>query len=226
MVAIFVAFIFVALILTDLGVQKFKAWQAARATLVPAGLAALKGEALWELPDGIHLSDAHTWFRPDPAGGLEIGADRFITHAVGAVRRIILPERGEHVTAGQPLFRIEHDSRSVTIPSTLTGKVVAVNGLLHEKPELLTFDPYGRGWVCQLAPTSVGAAPAMRFGEKAIQWLESEFSRLREFLFAQASQEFALGATSQDGGYPASGCLGELDERAWSAFQTEFLKSK
>ena len=68
--------------------------------------------------------------------------------------------------------------------------------------------------------------PNVRFGEKAIIWLESEFTRLREFLSTQLSPEFALGATSQDGGLPTSGCLTELDEAAWTAFETEFLKGK
>src|SRR5580700_11967863 len=99
MVAIFVAFMFVSLVLTDLGVEKWKAWQAARDLQLAASGAALGSAALWQVPEGVHLSESHTWFRSDPAGGLEIGADPLITHAIGAVRRIVLPQSGDQVTA-------------------------------------------------------------------------------------------------------------------------------
>jgi hypothetical protein len=55
-------------------------------------------------------------------------------------------------------------------------------------------------------------------------WLENEFVRFREFIFAQISPDLALGVTSQDGGLPAAGCLGELGPKAWSAFETTFLR--
>jgi glycine cleavage system H protein len=227
MVAIFVAFMFISLVLTDLGVHKWNAWQAARSTQRTASDAALSSEVLWQVPEGVHLSDVHTWFRPDPAGGLEIGADPLITHAIGAVRRVVLPNSGDQVTVGQPLFRLERDGRSITIPCTITGQVVAVNGQLQKQPTLLNSDPYGSGWICRVTPTAVGAATRnVRFGEKAIIWLESEFNRLREFLSVEIMSDFDLGVTSLDGGFPTTGCLTELDQTAWSAFEAEFLKKK
>jgi glycine cleavage system H protein len=158
---------------------------------------------------------------------LEIGADPFITHAIGAVRRVVLPNPGDQVTAGQALFHLERNGRSITVPCTITGKVMAVNSRLQDQPGLLNSDPYGSGWICHVIPTAIGSvAPKVRFGEKAILWLQSEFARLGEFLSAQIPTEMPLGATSQDGGLPSSGCLEELDKAAWNAFETEFLKWK
>lgn len=227
MVAIFVAFMFLSLVITDLGVQKWNAWQAARATSRQASVALFADESLWQVPEGVHLSDVHTWFRPDPAGGLEIGADSLIAHALGSVARIVLPRPGDQVTSGQPLFSLEQDGRSVTVPSTISGKIVAVNTRLQDQPTLVNSDPYGRGWVCRVTPTTLEAVtPSVRFGEKAVIWMESEFNRLREFLSINMSPEFALGAVSQDGGLPISGCLAALDKTAWAAFEAEFLTKK
>jgi hypothetical protein len=128
------------------------------------------------------------------------------------------------VAAGQPLFRLEQEGRSLTVPCTITGKVMAVNIRLQDQPSLLNSDPYGNGWVCRIVPTSIGPVPPkVHFGEEAILWLESEFTRLGEFLTAQIPTQMPLGVTSQDGGLPCPGCLGELDTAAWSAFETEFL---
>jgi glycine cleavage system H protein len=227
MVAIFVALMFVGLVLTDLGVAKWRAWRAAQAGELATNAEAFRLEALWQVPEGVHLSSAHTWFRPDPAGGLQIGVDPLIPHAFGAVGRIVLPNPGDQVTTGQPLFRLEQDGRSITVPCTITGNVMAVNSHLQDQPGLLNSDPYGSGWICHVTPTSIGAmAPKVQFGEKAILWLESEFTRLGEFLSAQMPAEMPLGATSQDGGLPISGCLGALDHAAWGRFESEFLKWK
>ena len=144
MVAIFVAFMFVSLVLLDLGIEKWKAWRLAhpaRATVRVAREMAYGLAALCQVPEGVHLASQHTWIKPDPTGGLEMGADALIVRAVGAVRRIILPKVGDQVTAGQPLFRLEHNGRVVTIPSAMTGRVMAVNNRLASEPELLSSDP-------------------------------------------------------------------------------------
>jgi glycine cleavage system H protein len=227
MVAILVAFTFLSLVLTDFGVQKLNAWQQARSAERAAHRAPALKEALWEVPEGVHLSEVHTWFRPDPARGIEIGVDNLIAHATGAVGRIALPKPGDHVTAGQPLFRLGKDGSTLTVPSTVTGIVESVNPRLLNEPALLNSDPYGKGWICRMVPTNLEPLPPqMRFGEQAIVWLESEFSRLREFLSVQMPPEFALGVTSQDGGLPVPGCLAHLPKTAWSEFEAEFLKVK
>jgi len=223
MVAIFVALMFVGLVLTDLGLEKWRAHQARRRALSTG--AHLRGPELdsWcRPPAGVQLSPQHAWLKPDPTGGLEIGADALIAHAIGAARRVILPRVGDQVTAGQPLFRLERDGRGIIIPSAVTGRVMAVNSRLADHPELLSSDPYGRGWVCYLTPTEEHPV-ALRFGEKATLWLANEFVRFREFLAAQTAPDFALGLTSQDGGLPAAGCLAELAPTAWRAFEAEFL---
>ena len=228
MVAIFVALMFVGLILIELGIEKWRVWRVAHpaASTNPKVLAGMYGfDALCQVPDGIRLSSQHTWVKPDPIGGLQIGVDVFIGRAVGAVRRIALPKVGDVVTVGQPLVRLENNGCGVDIVSTLSGRVTAVNYRLAETPELLTFDPYGRGWVCHLTPTRAErSARGMRIGEQAAKWLEAEFVRFSEFVSAQTSPDLALGVTSQDGGLPAVGCLGELRPRAWSAFEANFLR--
>jgi len=228
MVAIFVALMFVCLVLADLGVEKWQVWRLAhpaRAASPGAEARAYGFEELCRVPEGVHLANQHTWIRPDPSGGLKLGADALIVRAVGAVRRIILPQVGDQVAAGQPLFRLERQGRTVTIPSAMTGWVMSVNKNLADHPELLSTDPYGSGWVCYLSPTRVeGPTPGVRFGEQAVMWLQSEFVRLSEFIFGQISPDLALGTTSQDGGLPAVGCLGELGPEAWSAFEADFLR--
>ena len=225
MVAVCVAFMFLSLIIADFGVQKWKAWQLAHSSHYQADLAAVASEDFWNVPEGIHLSDRHTWFRSNPSGGLEIGVDALIARAVGSASHIVAPKVGTTLSPGQPLFTIEHGTHRLSIPTLITGQVVAVNPRVQGRPQLLTSDPYGNGWICRITPTNLDATQhAVRFGVKATVWLQSEFSRLGDFLTRQALPDLALGATSLDGGMPTQGCLDELDDKAWKTFEKEFLQ--
>ena len=225
MVAIFVAFMFVSLVLLDLSVEKWKAWRTSLSARDHVSQVASVPATPWQFPDGIRISPAHTWLKPESTGSIEVGADALITYAVGAVRRVILPKAGEQATEGQPLFRLEHNGSGITVRSSVTGQVTAVNNRLIEEPGLLSSDPYGSGWVCRVTPTHTkNGGSRMRLGKEAVMWLNDEFSRFREFILTQLSPDFALGTVSQDGGLPAVGCLGELSQETWSAFEEQFLR--
>ena len=228
MAAVFVAMMFLSLIIVDLGVHK---WGQSRALATvhrlesySGGVSMLGLDALCRLPDGVRLSKDHTWARLYPAGGLELGADTLLATAVGPIQQIVLPKVGDQVEAGGSLFRVEHNGRGMTIPSAVSGRVLAANSRLLEEPELLSSDPYGAGWVCYLGPTEGGPAPSASSSGKTAAWLESEFGRFAEFIFMHVSPDLAVGTTSQDGGLPNRGCLSELDQKAWSAFEAEFLR--
>lgn len=226
MVAILVAFTFLGLILADFGVQKWSAWQEARSAERAMHPEVAPSEILWDVPGDVHLSDFHAWLRADPRGGIEIGADNLIVRSLGAATSVSLPQPGTRIAAGEPLFRLEKDGGALTVPSAVTGVVGSVNTDLLKAPSLINSDPYGKGWICRMIPTEVDTSmPRTRCGEKAILWLESEFSRLRNFLSVWMPLEPALGATSQDGGLPVPGSLAQLPKTVWKEFEAEFLKA-
>ena len=216
MVALFVAVMFIGFVVLDVVVQRFERRRAA----VPAGLP-------WKVPRGFYLSEGHTWSYPDSSVGVRVGADALLAHAMGAVEKVVAPKLGELVKAGQPLFRLEYRGYGVEIPSSITGKVVALNPGLAERPELVAKDPYGSGWICAITPTRPDArSGGTRSGDKAIAWLEEEFHRLREFLSMQVSPDLAVSVTYPDGGLPAVGSLTQLGLSGWRAFEKEFLRAR
>jgi hypothetical protein len=140
------------------------------------------------------------------------------------VEEVILPELGQAVEAGQPLFRLERQGCGLNVRSSITGRVVAVNTRLGNRPGSVAKDPYGSGWICAITPTqSDNSSGGMRYGQKAANWLEQEFHRFREFLSVQVSPDLALNVTYPDGGLPAIGSLAELPLAGWGAFEAAFL---
>jgi glycine cleavage system H protein len=230
MVAVFVALMFVGLVLVDLLVEKARVRRLAlnlaaqralprRVPFSPRGL-----EHWPPLPEGAYLTEGHTWLLPQEEGVFRAGADPLIAHALGAVGRVAAPKVGQELLEGAPLFQLEREGRALTVPSPVTGRVTAVNSELQDQPELVVRDPYGEGWVCNVLPMRIlEDKPVMRAGAKALAWLEREAARFSEFLWMRLPSEIDLGATIQDGGTPAPGVLVDFDASTWDAFEREFL---
>jgi glycine cleavage system H protein len=212
MVALFVALMFIGFLLTDAIAQRV-------GRKAPANV-----ESVWDIPQGFYLFEGHSWSRPDSSVGVRVGVDALVACALGVVEKVILPEPGQVVEAGQPLFRLERSGCGLNVRSSVTGRVVALNTRLGKRPDAVAKDPYGSGWICAITPTqSDNSLPGMRFGQKAADWLEQEFYRFREFLSMQVSPDMAVAITYPDGGLPANGSLAELPLRGWGAFEATFL---
>jgi len=223
-VAIFVALMFILLVLVDLTLEKWRV-RHADAELQKARRAGSRAAdvSVWrQLPEGVYLSAGHAWLKPDPTGGIEMGGDAFLAHIVGKIHHVELPKVGSHVRAGQPLFRLEHAGRSIAVPAAVSSRILATNSRLQDHPDWVRVEPYGLGWICYVVPTNRDAQ-ALPSGQRAIHWLENEMTRFRDFLSAHALPDLALGTTHLDGGMPAADCLGELDAPVWTAFEREFL---
>jgi glycine cleavage system H lipoate-binding protein len=233
-VAIFVALMFVGFLLVDLVLQKVQAARivAVRPEQIRRGLATAEALARarsfpWGIPQGVYLSEGHAWFEPEPSGEVRVGADALVAHAVGTLDKVVFPKVGDLVRKGHALFHLVHEGRVLTFFSSVLGKVVSINRRLRDYPELVANEPYGAGWVCSVVPAYLDdGSGKMRFGEKAAFWLECEFDRFCGFVSARIPSDLALGATSQDGGVPVIGSLVQLGDEAWSAFETDFLRSR
>jgi glycine cleavage system H protein len=70
----------------------------------------------------------------------------------------ILVDAGDTVEVGSPIASVESVKASAEIYASATGKVVAVNKALSEKPEILNSDPYGAGWMVKVENGDAGDA--------------------------------------------------------------------
>jgi glycine cleavage system H protein len=61
------------------------------------------------------------------------------------------------VEPGGLIGEVESTKSVSEIYAPVGGEVVAVNPGLAEAPELMNSDPYGEGWICEIAPSDAGA---------------------------------------------------------------------
>ncbi len=105
-------------------------------------------------PANLKYTKNDEWF--DPASG-KMGLTDYAQSQLSDIVFVeILVEAGDAVEAGKAIASVESVKASAEIYAAASGKVVAVNAGLAEKPETLNSDPYGEGWMVQVESGAPG----------------------------------------------------------------------
>ncbi len=107
-------------------------------------------------PSNLKYTKSDEWF--DPSSGAMGLSDYAQSQLSDIVFLEILVDAGDMVEVGSPIASVESVKASAEIYASATGKVVAVNKALSEKPEILNSDPYGAGWMVKVENGDAGDA--------------------------------------------------------------------
>jgi glycine cleavage system H protein len=105
-------------------------------------------------PDDLHYTREHEWVRID-GDRVRVGITDFAQESLGDIVFVSLPAVGAAFTAGASFGEVESTKSVSDVYAPVTGTVTAANDALESTPELLNSDPYGEGWLVEIA---VGAA--------------------------------------------------------------------
>jgi glycine cleavage system H protein len=110
-------------------------------------------------PDDLKYTAEHEWVRTpgESAGSVRVGITDYAQDALGDIVYVQLPEVGESVAAGAAVGELESTKSVSDVYSPVTGEVVARNDSLDATPELVNTDPYGAGWLFEVAVEEGGA---------------------------------------------------------------------
>ncbi|GAA1751980.1 glycine cleavage system protein GcvH [Luedemannella helvata] len=107
------------------------------------------------IPEDLRYTAEHEWVGAvGGADALRVGITDFAQDSLGDIVFVDLPEVGTSVEAGQPFGEVESTKSVSELYAPVTGTVVARNDQLNEEPELVNTDPYGAGWLIELAPAA------------------------------------------------------------------------
>lgn len=87
----------------------------------------------------------HTMYLPGT-----IGISEFAANALGDVVYIELPALDTEIHAGDTIGAVESVKSASDILTPLSGKVVAKNDFLEEKPGFINKEPEGKGWIARI----------------------------------------------------------------------------
>ncbi len=125
--------------------------------------------------------DQHLWARLDPATGrVIVGMDALGLAALGDLAYITLRAPGAAVRRGEPIGTLEAAKMTGDLIAPISGVLVGGNPDVLRDPTLVNHDPYGAGWLFQLAPDDwAGEAAALLAGDALPAWVAAETERYR-----------------------------------------------
>ncbi len=114
-------------------------------------------------PDDLKYTAEHEWIRTpgETDGSVRVGITHFAQDALGDIVYVSLPAVGDNVAAGAACGELESTKSVSDVYAPVDGEVVAVNETLDATPELVNSDPYGEGWLYELAPTDASAVDGL-----------------------------------------------------------------
>ena len=121
-------------------------------------------------PDDLQYTAEHEWVRLSD-GTARIGITAYAQEALGDIVFVTLPAVGTELEAGQSLGEVESTKSVSDVYAPFAGTVTARNEALDASPELVNSDPYGEGWMLEIAPAQGAVDGASLLDREAYQAL-------------------------------------------------------
>ena len=105
------------------------------------------------IPEDLRYTREHEWAKRED-GRVRVGITAYAQEQLGDVVFVELPKVGGRVTQRQSFGVVESVKAVSDLFAPVSGEVVQVNGDLPKSPEVVNQDPYGRGWMIVITPSS------------------------------------------------------------------------
>lgn len=102
-----------------------------------------------DFPNNLFFTEDHEWIS-SLNGTAKIGISAFAIEQLGDIVHIDLPAVGKSFDAKDPFGTVESTKTVSDLYMPGKGKVLAINDEVLAKPELLTEDPYNKGWLVKV----------------------------------------------------------------------------
>jgi hypothetical protein len=102
------------------------------------------------------------------------------------VKVIVLPLSGRKFTQGETLCSLIQEEGILDIVFPASGLILSVNQKLKDRPELITKEPLGEGFLLTLKPKNLQRDQKhLFFGEAALAWYQKEWERFKTAVISE-----------------------------------------
>lgn len=127
-----------------------------------------------EIPGDLKFLRSHEWARVDDNGRVTVGISEHAQGQLGDLVYVELPNVGDSVEANTSCAVVESVKAASDIYSPVSGKIVAVNQALADKPETINEDAYGEGWIFSVQPDDLAQLDELLTPDDYAAMLEEE----------------------------------------------------
>ena len=103
-------------------------------------------------PDDLKYKDNHQWLKMIDDITAVCGITDFSQDSLGEITFVEFINNILHSEIGddEKIAIIESPKDSIDVLSMVAGKIIEINRVLEDSPELLNSDPYGDGWIFKI----------------------------------------------------------------------------
>ena len=108
-----------------------------------------------EIPGDLKFLKSHEWARIEDNGHVTVGISDHAQGQLGDLVYVELPDVGDDVQQGHAAAVVESVKAASDVYSPVSGRIVAVNEALNDRPELINEDAFGDGWIFVVQPEDI-----------------------------------------------------------------------
>ncbi len=112
-----------------------------------------------KIAEGLLYSESHEWVRIDGNVAI-IGVSDFAQEEMGDITYVDMPDLDDEVSAGEDFGALESVKTSSELVAPVSGKVIARNDELEDKPELINEDAYA-AWIIKVEMSDAAELDAL-----------------------------------------------------------------
>lgn len=102
-----------------------------------------------DFPADLRYTETHEWARKRD-GTAEVGLTAYAVKEIQDIVFIELPKAGRRVEKGKSCGAIETVKAAFDLYAPLTGIVKEIHAEAAQKPQIVSEDPYGAGWLFRM----------------------------------------------------------------------------
>jgi len=169
----------------------------------------------------------HVWVRSVGRERVRVGVDAFAAKLLRRIDGVILPPPGTPVRRDASICWLHDADEIASLRSPVTGRISVTHGLIRHRPELMSSDPYGEGWLFEIRVRK--ERPPKCNGGLLAADAASELARRQGEALATEVRAFATeatglaGPTLADGGVPLDDPIAVLGRRRYYRIISAYL---
>jgi glycine cleavage system H protein len=131
----------------------------------------MKEIAELEVPENLRYAKDHEW-AGKADGKMRVGISDYAQDQLGDIVFVELPQVGRTFSKGEQFGTVESVKAVAELFMPLAGRILAVNNVLEESPEIVNRDPYKEGWMIEVNPGDPSELESLMTKETYLQMLK------------------------------------------------------
>ena len=122
-----------------------------------------------EVPEGLYYTKEYEWVKIE-GNKARVGITDYAQRQLREIVYVELPGEGDSLTQNEPYGTVESVKAVSDLVAPLSGTIEQVNNEVQSRPELLNEDPYNKGWLLVIAPSSMDDLKNIMDHAIAVEW--------------------------------------------------------